>query len=130
MSNMEQETAEEKANREAAKASDNFESELEEITNLYKEQFLSVISIIGEVQSINATKNKTPRVEMSNAKPPLLTEILDNTETDYLVVNPTRAMSRATAKKLPLVEYKLTAMKNQTIMIAKKEQIYKKWQIN
>ena len=89
---------EEKSDREAAKYSDDFEAELEEIENLFKEQFLNAISIIGDVQSINTTKNKTPRVEMLNAKVPALTVILDSTDNDYLILNPTHAMTQAAVK--------------------------------
>ena len=48
-SKMEAEPAKERSAREAVKYSDDFDSELEEIENLFKEQFLNAISIIGDV---------------------------------------------------------------------------------
>ena len=53
---------------------------------------------------------------MLNAKAPALTVILDSTDNDHLIPNPTQAA----VKKIPQVNAMLKTMKEQTTYIAKK----------
>ena len=89
---IEEETTEERSEREGLEYTEELEGDLEKVDVLFKKLYLNAISLIGNVQGIDTTKEMMPRVEMSNAETPALTQILDNSS-QYLPLNLTQEMT-------------------------------------